>query len=185
VSAEQKSMTEEISTLSCTHPTFLKIILFIFSSFIFFIYFFTMLCRFLPYHNSNFIYFCLHLVFIAVHGFSCWGAQALMHRLQRLQPMGSVVAAPRLWSTGPTVMVHRLSCSTYGIFLDQGPNLCLLHWQVDSFTTEPPGKPTSHIKFLYFVVSDQAHVHLSFQSSTSHRCGVSPCCQSSHHTGLK
>ena len=102
---------------------------------------------------------------VAAHGLSSCSSQAL--------------------DIGPTVMVHRLSCSTYGIFLDQGPNLCLLHWQVDSFTTEPPGKPTSHIKFLYFVVSDQAHVHLSFQSSTSHRCGVSSCCQSSHHTGLK
>ena len=28
-----------------------------------------------------------------------------------------------------------------GIFLTQGLNLCLLHWQVDSSTTEPPGKP--------------------------------------------
>ena len=30
-----------------------------------------------------------------------------------------------------------------GIFPTQGSNLCLLHWQVDSFTTEPPGKPCS------------------------------------------
>ena len=31
------------------------------------------------------------------------------------------------------------------IFLTQGLNprlLCLLHWQADSFTTMPPGKPT-------------------------------------------
>ena len=39
-------------------------------------------------------------------------------------------------------VAHGLSCSTtFGIFLDQGSNLCPLHWQVDSFTTEPPGKP--------------------------------------------
>ena len=28
-----------------------------------------------------------------------------------------------------------------GIFQTQGLNLCLLHWQVGSFTTDPPGKP--------------------------------------------
>ena len=31
------------------------------------------------------------------------------------------------------------------IFPDQGVNPCLLHWQADSFTIEPPGK--SHIKY--------------------------------------
>ena len=34
---------------------------------------------------------------------------------------------------GSVVVVHKLSCSTAcGIFLDQGLNLCLLFWQVDS-----------------------------------------------------
>ena len=28
-----------------------------------------------------------------------------------------------------------------GIFLTQGSNLGLLHWQVDSLPSEPPGKP--------------------------------------------
>ena len=55
----------------------------------------------------------------------------------------SAVAAPRLWSTGSVVVVHRLSCSTAcGIFLDQGSNPCLLHWQADSLPlshqTSPP-----------------------------------------------
>ena len=32
-----------------------------------------------------------------------------------------------------SLVAHRLSCpATCGIFLDQGSNLCLLHWQVDS-----------------------------------------------------
>ena len=32
-----------------------------------------------------------------------------------------------------SLVAHRLSCpATCGIFLDQGLNLCLLHWQVDS-----------------------------------------------------
>ena len=34
-----------------------------------------------------------------------------------------------------------LFCSRgYGIFGDQAKNSYLLHWQVDTFTTEPPGK---------------------------------------------
>ena len=38
-----------------------------------------------------------------------------------------------LQSTGSTVVVHGLSCSIgCGIFLDQGSNPCLLHWQADS-----------------------------------------------------
>ena len=83
-----------------------------------------------------FIYFWLHWVFGTAHGlsllvesrgysscgawashcggFSCCGAQALGAR-------ASVIVA------------HGLSCSTAcGIFLDQGSNLCPLHWQVDS-----------------------------------------------------
>ena len=32
-----------------------------------------------------------------------------------------------------------------GIFLTQGSNLHLLHWQVGSLSTEPPGKPPSHL----------------------------------------
>ena len=54
-------------------------------------------------------------------------------RLQQLWLIGSVVVAPKLYSTVSTVVVHRLSCSAaYGILPDQGLNPCLLHWQADS-----------------------------------------------------
>ena len=44
------------------------------------------------------------------------------------------------------VVVHGLHCSmARGIFLDQGSNPCLLHWQVDSLPLSPPGKPLSHL----------------------------------------
>ena len=54
---------------------------------------------------------------------------------------------------GPAVMAieHRLSsCSTRslscpeacGIFLDQGENPCLLHWQVDFYPLDHHGSPT-------------------------------------------
>ena len=36
-----------------------------------------------------------------------------------------------------------------GIFMIQRSNLCLLHWQVDSFTTEPPGKHLLTIEFFF------------------------------------
>ena len=39
-------------------------------------------------------------------------------------------------------MVHGLSCSAaYGIFVDQGLNLYLLHWQVDSLLLSHQGSP--------------------------------------------
>ena len=39
-------------------------------------------------------------------------------------------------------LVHRLSCSTAcGIFLDQGSNLCLLHWQMDLLPLSHQGSP--------------------------------------------
>ena len=44
---------------------------------------------------------------------------------------------------GSVVVVHRLSCSAAcGIFLDQGLNLCPLHWQVDSNPLHHQGSPT-------------------------------------------
>ena len=62
-----------------------------------------------------------------------------MHRLQYLRHMGSVVAVPRLEGTGSVVAVHGLSCfKACGIFLDQGLNLCLLHWQPDSLPLSHP-----------------------------------------------
>ena len=69
---------------------------------------------------------------------SAWASLVAEHGFQGT--LASVVEAPGLQSTGSVVVVHRLSCSSAcGIFLDQGSNLCLLHWQ--SFTTEPSGKP--------------------------------------------
>ena len=66
-------------------------------------------------------------------GFSCCGAQALGTRASQLWHAGSVVVARGLWSAGSVVVVHGLSCSVAcGIFLDQGLNLCPLHWQADS-----------------------------------------------------
>ena len=44
-----------------------------------------------------------------------------------------VVVRKLLIPVASLVVAHGLSCpATCGIFLDQGSNLCLLHWQVDS-----------------------------------------------------
>ena len=46
----------------------------------------------------------------------------------------SLVAKRGLQSTGSVVVAHRLSCFVArGIFPGQGWNLCLLHWQADSY----------------------------------------------------
>ena len=70
---------------------------------------------------------------------------AVEHWLQGVR--ASVVAtreAPRLWSIGSVAVVHGLSCSTAcGIFLDQGLNPCLLHWQKDSLPLSYQGSPRS------------------------------------------
>ena len=67
-----------------------------------------------------FFYLWLCWVFIATLGFSLVAAR---RGLLLLRSTGSRRMGLR----------HRLSCSTAcGIFLDQGLNLCLLRWQVDS-----------------------------------------------------
>ena len=55
-------------------------------------------------------------------GFSCFRAQTLGHSLNGCGTWAELL----------------LGCE---FSLDQGSNPCLLHWQADFFTTEPPGKP--------------------------------------------
>ena len=64
--------------------------------------------------------------------FSGCGAQAL--------GQASAVAAPELQSTNSIVVAYGLSCSTAcGIFLDQGSNWYLSHWQADSLPLSHQG----------------------------------------------
>ena len=58
----------------------------------------------------------------------------------------SVFVAPRLQSTDSVVVAHGLSCSAAcGISLDQGPNSCLLHWQMDSLPLSQRVAPWLHL----------------------------------------
>ena len=83
---------------------------------------------------------------VVVFGLLIALASLVRHRLQGA--WASVTAAPRFQSTGSVVVALRLSCSVaYGIFPDQGSNLCLLHWQADSL-------PLSHARstVAYFLI---------------------------------
>ena len=69
-----------------------------------------------------------------------WRAGATL----KLRCAGFLLWCLLLWPSSATIDVaHGLSWSSAcSIFLDQTPNRCLLHWQVDSFSvSEPPGKP--------------------------------------------
>ena len=66
-----------------------------------------------------------------------------VHRLQQLQHRGPLVVtrgSQSVWAQ--VVVVQGLSSSTAcGISLDQGSNLCALHWQVDSHPLYHRGSP--------------------------------------------
>ena len=64
-------------------------------------------------------------------------------RAHALGPRGSVVAACGLG--------YSAAC---GIFLDQGPNLCPLHWQADSLPMDYQGSPITHVFLLAKINSE-------------------------------
>ena len=69
--------------------------------------------------------------------------------------MGSAAAAPRFWSTGSAVVVHKPSCPmACEIFPNQGLNPCLLHWQSDSLSLSHQGSPHSNFNQLAMLEKD-------------------------------
>ena len=75
--------------------------------------------------------------------------------------MGSVVEASGLWSASSVVVVHRLNCSkACGIFLGEGSNLCLLHWQTDSLPLSHQGSPIFYGQLL--LLECNLHEHRGF-----------------------
>ena len=72
---------------------------------------------------------------LLLHGPSLVAARRGCSRVAERGPSGawaSVVAVCRLQTMGSVVVVHGLSSTACGIFLDLGSNPCLLQWQVDS-----------------------------------------------------
>ena len=87
---------------------------------------------------KNLFYVWLHWIFVAAHGLSLvWLAGAtLCCSTQASHFCGFSFCRPQ-------ALEHRLRCSTAcGIFPGQGPNLCPLHWQVDSYPLDHQGSPT-------------------------------------------
>ena len=72
---------------------------------------------------------------------------------QALGPAGSAAVACWLQSSGSVAVAHWLSCPmACGIFLDQGLNPCLLHWQADSLSVSHQGSPAPSFILLFVVV---------------------------------
>ena len=81
-------------------------------------------------------------LFLAVLGLCCCLGFALVAESKVLIAVASLVSAPGLQGAGSVVVVCRLSCSeACELFLDQGSNLCLWHWQADSLPLSHRGSP--------------------------------------------
>ena len=82
--------------------------------------------------SKYFFFFCIYL-FLAVLGLHCRLSFPLVAVWGHLILGASGCKAQALGQAGSAVVAHRTNCSTTcGIFLDQGSNLCPLHWQADS-----------------------------------------------------
>ena len=107
------------------------------SSFIYFLFYLFIYLLVFPLLKTFFFFnLFLFLAVLTLHccaGFSLAAVQGLQRaQASALEARGFSSCRFLLQSTG--TVVHRLSCSeTRGISLDQGSNLCLLHWQADSF----------------------------------------------------
>ena len=95
-----------------------------------------------------FIYFWLCWVFVSVLGLSLVAASG-GHSSSRCA--GLSLSRPLLLRStgsrraGSVVVAHRPSCSVAcGIFTDQGPNPCPLHWQADSQPLRHQGSPPNY-----------------------------------------
>ena len=86
------------------------------------------------------------LLFIGVTGLSCSGfsccrARALGVQASVAQHRGTVAAAPGLQNVASEVVANGLSFSPVrGIFMEQEWNLCLLHWQMNSYPLSHQGR---------------------------------------------
>ena len=94
--------------------------------------------------------------------------------------MGSVVVAPGLSSTSSIVVVQEFSCSaTCGIFLGQGLNWCLLHWQADSLPLSHQGGPLNRafcrVKALNFDRVHFVNIFLSWFKPLASNLRTWPC----------
>ena len=80
---------------------------------------------------------------------------SLVAECRLLGTQASITAVPELQNTGSVAVMCVLRCSTAcGIFLDQGSNLRLLHWQADSLPLSYQGNPVDILKKRFFFMFD-------------------------------
>ena len=95
-------------------------------------------------------------LFLAVLGLCCC-RQAFSSCGARPSCDGSSARGTVSRCTGSVVVALRLSCSeACGIFLDQGSNLCLLHWQVASYHLSHQGSPNTILNIFNSVQSSRS-----------------------------
>ena len=103
------------------------------------------------FYSRSLLAVCFNYLFLAVLGLRCCLGFALVAESKVLIAVASLVSAPGLQGTG-SVVVCRLSCSeACELFLDQGLNLCLWHWQADSLPLSDRGSP-GYLSVLNIVV---------------------------------
>ena len=100
------------------------------------------------------------------------GAAGSGHRLSGCRLRTQAQGLPAL-DTGSGAVAHRLGCPVVcGILLDQGSNLCLLHWQADSLPLSRQGSP--NFTLLQAAVHSSQH-HLLKRLPFPHRVSLPPC----------
>ena len=98
--------------------------------------------------------------------FYSWGKQRLLSSCGAQASHCGGFSCCRAWALGcmgSVVVVHRLNCSAAcGIFPDQGSNLCLLYWQVNSYPLSHQGNPFSFLFISIFTLTLFSPPHFSF-----------------------
>ena len=116
--------------------------------------------------STSLITLFVNLFFIKKFLRRCSGPWLVWVRFLQLQRAGATLhffavasfVAAGLQSTGSVVVTQELSSfSGCGVFLDQGSNPCLLHWQVDSYPLYHQESPIFFFFFFFFKFLDFSH----------------------------
>ena len=138
-----------------------------------------------PFQFPIFFKFIKSCLFLSLLGLRCCSGFSLLavsggdslaaiHSL--LVAVTSFLEEHRLQSTGSIVVVGRLSFSkACGIFLDQGSNPCLLHWQADTLPLSHQETPQFHsFNTIYSVIIPKCVVLSILQGNTAMRKAYIP-----------
>ena len=110
-------------------------------------------------------------------GFSLWLLLLLLSMGSRAHGL-SLFVVPWLWGIGSIVVAYGLSCFVAcGIFPEQGSNLCLLDWQVDSLPLSHQGSPAewSYLMFCLVLCMSADSINTAFFFLTDEETEVQRC----------